>query len=91
MGSFAGQKVVHPLARRRAPLDGKNLLRKMKMVPLRVGAEPKNAPSMRAIFLPNNQFTYGIFAVIANGLCNPECLSGGRPSVRSYFRKGRHD
>ena len=39
MGGFAGQKVVHPLARRARPsLDRIKFAAKIKMVPLPVGA-----------------------------------------------------
>ena len=63
MGSFAGQKVVHPLARRASPsLDRIKICCEGKMVPLRVVASPKYACSMRTDFLRNNRFTYEFFA-----------------------------
>ena len=46
------------------PREDKNLLREMKMVPLPVGAWPKNAHSMRTDFWGNSRFTYGFFAVL---------------------------
>jgi hypothetical protein len=79
MGGLAGQKVVHPLARRASQLPGRfnqKFAAKMKMVTPREEAWGEVPCRCAQFFLPNNQFTYGIFAVVANGFCNPKCLSG---------------
>ena len=62
---FCRAKVVHLWrAGRPLPREDKNLLRKIKMVPLPMGASPINAHSMHTDFRENGRFTYEFFAVL---------------------------
>jgi hypothetical protein len=65
MGSFAGQKVVCPLAHPASPsLDRIKICCADKNGPPPGGCLAENAHSMRTDFWGNNHFTYGFFAVL---------------------------